>query len=71
MGDGKVCGKAQMTTKRPLYQRKKSRADWKKDMQACGEGIASRKRPTLVVGQKPNGKSRLSSPEIEKRIYTD
>lgn len=33
----------------------------KKDLQACGIGRISRKRPTPVVGQKPNGKSRINT----------
>jgi hypothetical protein len=35
------------------------RADWKRDLQICGEGRESRRRPTLVVGKKPNGKYQL------------
>jgi hypothetical protein len=41
--------------------REKSRADWKKALQICGVGRESRKRPTLVVGKKPNGKCRIRS----------
>jgi len=33
--------------------------DWKKDLQICGAGRKSRKRPTLVVGKKPNGECQL------------
>ena len=31
-------------------------ADWKEDLQICGAGGKSRKRPTPGVGKKPNGK---------------
>jgi hypothetical protein len=41
------------------FAREKPRADRKKDLQICGAGRKSRKRPTLVVGKNPNGKSRL------------
>ena len=40
--------------------REKPRADWKKDLQICGAGRKSRKRPTLVVGKKPNGKYQIN-----------
>jgi hypothetical protein len=36
-------------------------ADWKKDLQLCGAGRKSRKRRTLVVGRKPNGKCQKKS----------
>jgi hypothetical protein len=39
--------------------REKPRTDWEKDLQICGAGGKSRKRPTLVVGKNPNGKSQL------------
>ena len=35
--------------------------DWKKDMRIFGVGGRSRKSPRLVVGKKPNGKSRIKS----------
>jgi hypothetical protein len=34
-------------------------ADWKKDLQTSGAGRESRKRPTLVMGQKPYGKCQI------------
>jgi hypothetical protein len=37
----------------------KPMSDWKKDLQICGAGRKSRKRPTLVVGKKPNGECQL------------
>jgi hypothetical protein len=37
----------------------------KKDLQICEAGRKSRKRPTLVVGQKPNGESQSRS--LDKR----
>jgi hypothetical protein len=40
--------------------REKPRADWKRDLQICGAGRKSRTRPTLVVGQKPYGKSQVN-----------
>src|SRR5664279_785825 len=43
----------------PPTPEKNRGADWKKDLQTCCKGRKSRKRPTLVVGTKPNGKSRL------------
>jgi hypothetical protein len=39
--------------------REKRRGDWKKDLQIRGAGGKSRKRPTLFVGEKSNGKSLL------------
>ncbi len=33
--------------------------DWKMDLQICGSGIESRKRPTLFAGKKPNVKYRI------------
>src|ERR1017187_4754910 len=50
------------------FAREKRRADWKKDLQTCGEGRESRKRPKLVVGQKPNGKSQMKSLTSRTRI---
>jgi hypothetical protein len=38
--------------------------DWKKDLQICKAGRKSEKRPMLVVGNKPNGKSRLMKAKI-------
>jgi hypothetical protein len=43
--------------RRTPFAREKRRADWKSDLQVCGAGRKSRKRLTLVVGKKPNGKS--------------
>jgi hypothetical protein len=37
----------------------KRRAAGKKDLQIYGAGIKSQKRPALVVGKKPNWKSRI------------
>jgi hypothetical protein len=42
----------------PPLPEKKRWADWKKDLQICGEARESRKRPALVVGKNPNGKTR-------------
>jgi hypothetical protein len=39
--------------------REKPRTDCKNDLQICEAGRKSRKRPTLVVGKNPNGKSQL------------
>src|ERR1019366_1191807 len=50
---------AQLATEHPMCQRK-PRADWKKELQICGAGGKSRKSPTLVVGKKPYGKSRIN-----------
>jgi hypothetical protein len=47
-----------MATKHP-FAREKRRADWKKDLQICGVGGKSGKRPTLFVGKKSYGKSQL------------
>jgi hypothetical protein len=33
----------------------------KKDLQICGAGRKSRKRPALAVGMKPDGKYQLSA----------
>jgi hypothetical protein len=41
----------------------KPRTDWINDLQICCEGRKSRKRPTLVVGKKPYGKSQIASRE--------
>jgi hypothetical protein len=43
------------------FVREKPRMDWKKDLRIFGVGGKSRKRATLVVGKKPNGKSRLKT----------
>ena len=43
------------------FVREKPRMDWKKDMRIFGVGGRSRKSPRLVVGKKPNGKSRIKS----------
>jgi hypothetical protein len=51
------------STETPPCAREKPRADWKKDLQTCCEGRKSKKRPTLVVGKKPNGKSQLTTVE--------
>ena len=39
----------------------KPRADWKNDLQTYEAGRESQKPPTLVVGNKPNGKSRFTT----------
>jgi hypothetical protein len=39
--------------------REKPGTDWKKTLQIYGAGRKSRKRPTLVVGKKPYGKSQF------------
>jgi len=39
------------------------------DQQTCGEGRKSRKRPTLVVGKKPNGKSQVISDGLRRLHY--
>jgi hypothetical protein len=44
-----------------LFAEEKPWADWKKDLQLCGAGRKSRKRPTQVVGQKPYGKSQMKT----------
>jgi hypothetical protein len=46
----------------------KQRVNWKKDLQICGPGKKSRKRPTLVVGKKPNGKYQFISAGKERLI---
>src|ERR1017187_2721711 len=40
--------------------REKPRTDWKNDLQICGPGRKSRKRPTLAGGKNPNRKSQLT-----------
>jgi hypothetical protein len=44
-----------------FYAGQKPRADWKNDLQTYVAGRESQKPPTPVVGNKPNGKSRLTS----------
>jgi hypothetical protein len=39
--------------------REKPGTDWKMTLQIVGAGRRSRKRPTLVVGKKPYGKSQI------------
>jgi hypothetical protein len=39
----------------------KPREDWKNDLKTYEAGRESQKPPTLVVGNKPNGKSRLKA----------
>jgi len=46
------------------FAREKPWADWKKRLQIRGAGGKSRKRPTLVVGKKPNGKCLFNSAEL-------
>src|ERR1035437_6104091 len=46
------------------FAREKPRVDGKKDLQICGAGRKSEKRPTLIVGKQSNGKSRFT---MEKR----
>jgi hypothetical protein len=41
--------------------REKSRAEWQKGLQMCGEGTESRKMLTLVVSKKSNGKSQINA----------
>jgi hypothetical protein len=49
-----------MATKRqPVPE--KTGGGLEKDSQTCGEGRKSRKRLTLVVGNKPNGKSQFAA----------
>jgi hypothetical protein len=48
-----------MSTKRS-FASEKPMADWKKSLQTGGTGRESRKRPALVVGKKPNGKSQMN-----------
>jgi hypothetical protein len=43
-----------------IVVREKPMADWKKDLQIFEAGRKSRKRPTLVVGRKPNGKCQFN-----------
>jgi len=50
-----------------LCQRK-AEAGLEKGLATCCEGRESRKRPTLVVGQKPNGKSRLNKTKKQKKV---
>ena len=42
--------------------REKRRADWKKDLQTCCDGRESRKRPTPLLGKKPNAKCQITLP---------
>ena len=59
-----ACEKAQFAAKRPRWQGKTeggATKSGKKDLQTCATGRKSRKRPTLVVGKKPYGKSQFSS----------
>src|ERR1035437_7639495 len=42
------------------FAREKPRVDGKKDLQIYGAGRKSRKRPALVVGQKPYGKCQIN-----------
>jgi hypothetical protein len=42
--------------------------DWKNDLQTGGEKRKSQKRPTLVVGKKPNGKSQFKMVNTHKEI---
>jgi hypothetical protein len=42
----------------------------KKDLQICGVGRKSRKRPTLFVGKKSNGKSQLTT-DLRLRLLSD
>jgi hypothetical protein len=54
-------------SKHPLCRRK-PRAEWKKDLQTYCDGRESRKRPMLVVGKKPNGKSRLKQNTWKRKL---
>jgi hypothetical protein len=60
---GKACGKVQMSTKRPLCQRK-TEGEPKKGLADLWRGKESRKRPTLVVGKKPYGKSQFKKKAV-------
>jgi hypothetical protein len=55
----KACGKAQLSTKRLLCQRKTEKG-LEKDLQMCEAGGESRKRPTLFVGKNSNGKYQIN-----------
>jgi hypothetical protein len=44
-----------------ICAREKPSVDLEKDLKTCGEGRKSRKRPTLVVGKKPNGKPQVNA----------
>ena len=52
----------------PPCAREKPRADGKMDLQTCGEERESRKRPTLGVGKKPNGKYQFNCLDATARI---
>jgi hypothetical protein len=62
----KACGNVQIAAKRPLCQRKTG-VRMKKNLRSIGTERKSRKRPTLVVGKKPNGKSQFNS-EKERSV---
>ena len=49
--------------------REKTRADWKKDLQICGEGRKSRKRSALVV-DKPYGKCQFTCLDDSINMYS-
>jgi hypothetical protein len=53
-----------------LCQRKAD-AGLGKCLATCCEGRESRKRPTLVVGKKPNGKSRLNKTKKQKKVVNN
>jgi hypothetical protein len=57
---GKACEKGANRSE-ALLSPDKTGGDWKKDLQTCEAGRKSRKRPTPVVGKKPNGKCQINS----------
>src|SRR5208282_2253428 len=54
----KVCGKAQMSTQRSLFQRK-TVGGLEKGLETLSSRSKIRKRPITTVDKKPNGKSRI------------
>jgi len=46
----------------------KPRRTGQKGLQICGAGGKSRKRPTLVVGKTPNGKSQFITVSSQKEL---
>ena len=50
------------------FAKEKPRVDLKKGLQIYGAGRKSRKRPTLVVGQKPYGKCQIKP---QRPLQTD
>jgi hypothetical protein len=59
-----VCERAQLSKRRSLCQRKTEGGldkELETGLQICGAGRKSREKPMLVVGKKPNGKSRFKT----------